>query len=576
MAALIETVKKESGSLLEIWEIFKDFELQCFTTEEQSFTDFHVGWRTRLQSLQEVGLTYPENILALKLIMQSKLDQDDVTFVVAALQSQLDAALLAQLDVTRQTIDQSISHQTNMLEQTAEMLQLHFESKTEILVSRKGDDKKPGIVSAQNEKEKDAAAVKSETEADCEDFLDPNDFEDKLGDSEDVMNAAHIIEQNLKLEIETDDILQEDTVQDDILQEDTVQDDILQDDNLPGDCDTPPNTRAHGKVKCDGCYGYFTAKHIKEHKMFTCKSRSISQRHTVESRRVEAGPEDIELFNRTAGRCPRCARPKGGFANPLRLKRHLLHCSSVVKCDICAEEFSSRDDCEKHKESCMAVCEICFKEFRRKHDLNWHYGMVHKERSFACPECDKGFPSLPMLNKHVKSHERQRERDSRKYKCDKCGHDSKDWTAFFQHNRIHGEFKCEPCCAYFKSEKKMLLHIANHKVLKCEECDLSFFSRDKYRRHMQTARHGGARKYQCDQCEKSFLRNQMLERHYISSHTNDRKHECTECGKKFHFKDKLIQHFRIHTGERPYECEVCHKRFTQSGDKSKHMKTHNS
>ena len=47
MAALIETVKKESGSLLEIWEIFKDFELQCFTTEEQSFTDFHVGWRTR-------------------------------------------------------------------------------------------------------------------------------------------------------------------------------------------------------------------------------------------------------------------------------------------------------------------------------------------------------------------------------------------------------------------------------------------------------------------------------------------------------------------------------------------------
>ena len=47
MAALIETVKKESGSLLEIWEIFKDFELQCFTTEEQSFKDFHVAWRMR-------------------------------------------------------------------------------------------------------------------------------------------------------------------------------------------------------------------------------------------------------------------------------------------------------------------------------------------------------------------------------------------------------------------------------------------------------------------------------------------------------------------------------------------------
>merc|ERR1711915_1125503 len=95
-----------------------------------------------------------------------------------------------------------------------------------------------------------------------------------------------------------------------------------------------------------------------------------------------------------------------------------------------------------------------------------------------------------------------------------------------------------------------------------------------YQKHMQTARHGLERTFQCDKCEKSFVKNCGLQEHMRKHDEEERKFKCSVCGKKFFTKDRLNVHSRIHTGEKPYECEICFKRFTQSGDRNKHRRTH--
>ncbi|KAG0046813.1 hypothetical protein BGZ83_008008 [Gryganskiella cystojenkinii] len=71
---------------------------------------------------------------------------------------------------------------------------------------------------------------------------------------------------------------------------------------------------------------------------------------------------------------------------------------------------------------------------------------------------------------------------------------------------------------------------------------------------------GGAeeeeRLFQCDQCQKRFLRQYNLNAH-LKTHSLERNHPCDQCPKSFLRPYDLSRHQRIHTKDKPYTCKIC-------------------
>lgn len=104
-----------------------------------------------------------------------------------------------------------------------------------------------------------------------------------------------------------------------------------------------------------------------------------------------------------------------------------------------------------------------------------------------------------------------------------------------------------------------------------EGCKRTFCSQVAVDNHM--TRH--ARKYTCNQCDKSFSEQAKLKRHLLV-HTGERPFQCPfeNCGKKFSLAFNLTTHMRIHTGDKPFKCTICDKSFAQSANLKQHKKIH--
>ena len=137
-------------------------------------------------------------------------------------------------------------------------------------------------------------------------------------------------------------------------------------------------------------------------------------------------------------------------------------------------------------------------------------------------------------------------------------------------------YQCQSCDKTFLRSQYLTKHLRTHtseKPYKCEVCGSSFSQSGSLRTHRRT--HTGERPYKCEVCGSSFSQSGSLQAHR-RTHTGERPYQCESCGKAFSQSNHLKKHRRTHTGERPYQCEFqdCGKTFLQSESLKKHLLTH--
>lgn len=260
-------------------------------------------------------------------------------------------------------------------------------------------------------------------------------------------------------------------------------------------------------------------------------------------------------------------------------------------------------------------CSFCHNIFKRSRDSVKHFRAEHSNVLQNCNEkcnsCNKCFPNIYTLQKHLKS---QCENRSKKLNCNVCNKkfmwlDSMARHLEHEHPGIEKIklFNCEICGKSFTRSEHLERHRKTHypseKKFECPICQKKFNRKDNLRSHMKIhkdnrddedkhlciycgrafsnssnlivhmRRHTGEKPYRCDLCDKGFPRSSDLQCHR-RTHTGEKPCLCTICGKGFSRSNKLVRHMRIHTGIRPYNCTYCDRAFTQSNDLTLHIRRH--
>lgn len=149
------------------------------------------------------------------------------------------------------------------------------------------------------------------------------------------------------------------------------------------------------------------------------------------------------------------------------------------------------------------------------------------------------------------------------------------------HLHVHKDpeyFNCQPCKKAFATRRGLEIHIESHNMkerkFKCEECGKSFFKQDIFERHklMHVPEH--EKNFPCNQCEKKFASDYLRRQHEDITHNKKYFKICDVCGKSFRDNYSFLRHMDEHTGAPPsFEtCEICGKKLTNKYGLRQHMK----
>ncbi|CAG9864862.1 unnamed protein product [Phyllotreta striolata] len=244
---------------------------------------------------------------------------------------------------------------------------------------------------------------------------------------------------------------------------------------------------------------------------------------------------------------------------------------SCIRCD---EKFSTIQDykqhLKQHKSQKKYLCDICGTGYNIENNLKIHNAAVHSEGTLTtCPICGISLKCqrTAAFNSHLKIHLVEELQH-----CNECDAEIEKEDEYARHVISHALSKadssltCSYCDVEFKTPQQLKVHVSNHtkawKYFKRKKCQTDAPKEKKMYKNV------------CKICNKSFVKNSLLERH-VRVHSGEKPFKCNICEQRFTQKGSLQIHLMKHTGTKPHACTLCPAKFNQKGNLRVHInKTH--
>lgn len=135
-------------------------------------------------------------------------------------------------------------------------------------------------------------------------------------------------------------------------------------------------------------------------------------------------------------------------------------------------------------------------------------------------------------------------------------------------------FPCDQCERSFPLQQLLDIHMRQHnreRKFTCETCDKKFFTKHDLAKHEHL--HKGQKDFTCVVCNRAFSRQTLLHRHE-KIHVTAPKFICNYCEKSYLNADDLDAHVLTHKRKRPYKCNECYKTFAFKQGLERHEASH--
>ena len=333
-------------------------------------------------------------------------------------------------------------------------------------------------------------------------------------------------------------------------------------------CETLECIRLYGSGRCWQCsISFSNSKQFREHALshshpFKCEK--------CEKRFVKVGSFNSHECSTEIFSCGTCQR---SFKNEAGLEKHVKDNECLqYQCSACEQMFHLKSQARDHVQVCEAapindkkivnkkqvseMCELCGKSFSSRSNLTKHM-LLHGEKKYACPHCEKKFH----LDVYLKEHVTCVHYNIFKYQCNTCGRMMKSKTGLIAHERIfhskEGEtFSCPKCHKVFNQKGNMKAHMYSHtteRKFACDICVRAFKYPDQLSRHKRE--HSAMQRLSCSDCHRQFLRGYELKRHIQNEHSGC-VYVCHLCSARCCQRHTMVRHFKR---KHPSEIELLSK-----------------
>lgn len=140
--------------------------------------------------------------------------------------------------------------------------------------------------------------------------------------------------------------------------------------------------------------------------------------------------------------------------------------------------------------------------------------------------------------------------------------------------KVKRSFKCDTCGEEFTVHAELNKHIKTHgkNRYQCLVCNRWFAKKYLLNAHHKT--HSGIKAHECSMCQKRYTNQGNLDRHIRVFHRKERQHTCTTCQKTFSQLSILRLHQSVHMAERQFCCDMCDSKFKTEVHLKLHKKRH--